>query len=162
MRLGALVAVFVLALAGVAGAAVEEKYYQQYRDEALVAFAGTVLRDSGGEARVQDDAVERGGLQVGAEVVVAYPEYKKGREMPTGAAVYYERFRPGDQLKVWGKGADPVVIVPKGIDLVSRGPKPAPLSGLAWWVGAAVAAALVALAAGGLVWRRPRPHTRSH
>lgn len=160
MRLGALVAVLVLLLAGVAGAAVEEKYYQQYRNDAPVAFAGTVLSDRGGQARVRVDAAERGGLQVGTEVTVAYPEYRKGREMPVGAEVYYERFRPGDQIKVWGRGTDPVEIVPKGIEVVSRGPEPAPLAGLAWWVGAAVAAALVALAAGGLVWRRPRVRTR--
>jgi hypothetical protein len=159
-RLWSLVLLVWLIVGGTAGAAVEEKYYQQYRDEAPVAFAGTVLSDRGGKALVRVDATQRGALTAGGEVTVIYPEYRNGKDLPIGATVYYDRFRKGDQLLVWGEGTDRITIVPKGIELTARGPESAPLTRLASWTIAAGAAALVTLAAGGMVWRKAKARPR--
>lgn len=148
-------AILLLLVSVPALAALPPKAYQELRDKAPFAFAGTVVMDPGGKALVRVESVDRGDLKPGDEVTVSYPEYESGMEIPSGAAVYYDRFHPGDRIKVWGSGTGKsIAIVHKGIDIIESSGAPYPESSPWPWVAAG---AILAGAAAALYrWRRRR------
>lgn len=135
--------------------------YERLKREAPLAFTGVVLDDPGGAARIQVRSVERGPLQVGAVVVVSYPE-NHGQEIPVGGDYWYRRYGAGDVLRVWARESAPgeLTIVPAGIEEDRKGPPPPPLRRTTARRAPLMAGALlVALLAGGAwVIRRLRSH----
>lgn len=123
--LAALVVAFVSLIAGSAWSALPPEAYEQLRNMAPLAFAGTVQQDSGGQALVRVDHVARGNLRAGQVVTVAYP-VAAGYAEP-GPQVHYRPFVAGTRLRVFGQpGYDgrTVNIVHGGIDVMTPPSRP--------------------------------------